>query len=287
MKKTAFMLTVILIISVFSGCTDKIETPDASTDNKNADSAAITTATEESSGSQSGTEESTAEETADATAESAEQTQAQPVVYLPEEVLKCKTWKNPKEAGEEIRSELQKKYAQNGFFDWATVFGGESVQRRSSAQAEFTEVYDLTSDYLAENSDIRLYKISIRYDDKVEGWSNPYLYFEGDLYFMNTPPPSTLKMAFLWDYDGNGIKDLFIKSIWGSGIGNLALNVIDLSKGKKEFINICTGYDDSYYEPGSAPRVSFDGNNVYVNDKIITYKDGVFSCEGFDDYVLP
>ena len=57
------MLAFIFIISVFSGCTDKIETPDASTDNKNAESAAITTETEESSGSQSGTEESTAEET--------------------------------------------------------------------------------------------------------------------------------------------------------------------------------------------------------------------------------
>ena len=108
MKKTAFMLAFIFIISVFSGCADKIETPDASTDNKNADSAAITTETEESSGSQSGTEESTAEETADAIAESAEQTQAQPVVYLLEEVLKCRTWKNKKDAGEEMQSELQK-----------------------------------------------------------------------------------------------------------------------------------------------------------------------------------
>ena len=63
---------------------------------------------EESSGSQSGTEESTAEETTDATAESAEQTQAQPVVYLLEEVLKCRTWKNKKDAGEEMQSELQK-----------------------------------------------------------------------------------------------------------------------------------------------------------------------------------
>ena len=63
MKRISIMLAFIFIISVFSGCADKIETPDASTDNKNADSAAITTATEESSGSQSGTEESTAEET--------------------------------------------------------------------------------------------------------------------------------------------------------------------------------------------------------------------------------
>ena len=115
-KKISLMLAFIFIISVFSGCADKIETPDASTDNKNADSAAITTEAEESSVSQSRTEEGTAEETADATAESEEQTQAQPVVYLPEEMLKCKTWKNKKEAGEEIRSELQKNMLKTGFF---------------------------------------------------------------------------------------------------------------------------------------------------------------------------
>ena len=198
-------------------------------------------------------------------------------------------WKNKKEAGEEIRSELQKKYNQDGYFTWDYGFRVEPV-RISPSQLEFTEVYDWTSDYLAENSDIRFYEIGQINPlelEKARTWYRYYYNIGGDLYCGWHTLTGLPRMLFLWDYDGNGIKDLFIKSIWGDGIGHLALNVIDLSKSKKEFINICTGYADSYYEPGSAPRVSFDGNNVYVNDKIITYKDGVFSCEGFDDYELP
>ena len=138
----------------------------------------------------------------------------------------------------------------------------------SPYNVEFTEIYDLTLDYLAENSDIRFYEV--RFWDRS---SDDRLYIDGELYRTSEPIARALTMQFLWDYDGNRIKDLFIKSVWGSGIATFALDVIDLST--NELKNIYTAVNDS--------RISFDGSNVCVNDEIITYKDGEFGCEGLDE----
>ena len=143
----------------------------------------------------------------------------------------------------------------------------------------------MTSDYLAENSDIRFYEIGQINPlelEKARTWYRSYYNIGGDLYCGWHTLTGLPRMLFLWDYDRNGVKYLVIKNIFGSGILYVSLDLIDLST--KELVHIYAASGPEINSPDDV-RVSFDGSNVYVNDEIITYKDGVFSCEGFDEKV--
>ena len=76
----------------------------------------------------------------------------------------------------------------------------------------------------------------------------------------------------LWDYDGNGVKDIVSYDTFGSGIPHLGVFVKDLTT--MESINVYTR--NILSEPGFS--FDFDGKNIYIDGEKLTYSDGKFHC---------
>lgn len=79
----------------------------------------------------------------------------------------------------------------------------------------------------------------------------------------------------LWDYDGNGVRDLVSYNTYGSGLLYLCAEVLDLTQMERKVIHVVN--------VDTEPSFSFRYKNdrVYLNGKEVTYSDGSFHCEGF------
>ena len=78
----------------------------------------------------------------------------------------------------------------------------------------------------------------------------------------------------LWDYDGNGVKDIVSYDTYGSGITRLGVFVKDLTT--MESISVYTRNILS----GPGFSFDFDGENIYLDGEKLTYSDGAFRCGG-------
>ena len=79
----------------------------------------------------------------------------------------------------------------------------------------------------------------------------------------------------LWDYDGNGTKDLVSYDSFGSGIPYLGVGIFDMTK--MEAVNVITR------NLLSDPEFLFDykDGRVYIDGEELTYENGTFSCKAF------
>lgn len=79
----------------------------------------------------------------------------------------------------------------------------------------------------------------------------------------------------LWDYDGNGTKDLVSYHSFGSGIPYLGVSILDLSS--MENLSVITR------NLLSSGGFSFEFKNgiVYIDGEELTYSDGQFHCNSF------
>ena len=79
----------------------------------------------------------------------------------------------------------------------------------------------------------------------------------------------------LWDYDGNGTKDLVSYYTFGSGLSYLSVGILDLTS--MENIEVITRMILS------EPAFSFECKNgvIYIDGAELTYSDGKFHCDTF------
>ena len=79
----------------------------------------------------------------------------------------------------------------------------------------------------------------------------------------------------LWDYDGNGTKDLVSYHTWGSGLSYLSVSIFDLTS--MESINVISRMILS------EPSFSFECKNgvIFIDGAELTYSDGSFHCSAF------
>ena len=77
----------------------------------------------------------------------------------------------------------------------------------------------------------------------------------------------------LWDYDGNGVKDLVSYFSYGSGVSYLSVGITDLTTMKAQQV-ITRGV---LWEPGFS--LAFDGENIYIDGKKLTFSNGEFHCD--------
>lgn len=79
----------------------------------------------------------------------------------------------------------------------------------------------------------------------------------------------------LWDYDGNGTKDLVSYYTWGSGLSYLSVGILDLTS--MESIEVITRMTLS------EPEFSFECKDgvIYIDGEELTYSDGDFHCDSF------
>lgn len=79
----------------------------------------------------------------------------------------------------------------------------------------------------------------------------------------------------LWDYDGNGTKDLVSYYTCGSGLSYLSVGILDLTS--MESIEVITRMTLS------EPEFSFECKDgvIYIDGEELTYSDGDFRCDSF------
>ena len=79
-------------------------------------------------------------------------------------------------------------------------------------------------------------------------------------------------MLCLWDYDGNGTKDLISYDSFGSGIPYLGVSIFDMTR--MEAVNVITR------NLLSEPEFSFEytDGKIYLDGEELTYSNGSFRC---------
>ena len=125
-------------------------------------------------------------------------------------------------------------------------------------------VYNITpAAILAEEPDLELFYVKDGY--------HCFMMYKGEIYRFETFGGYHHRLV-LWDYDGNGVKDLCAYDSWGSGMLFLGVDVFDLTT-----MNCHTVISRNVLlEPGFS--FDFDGDNVYIDGTILTYSDGEFHC---------
>lgn len=80
----------------------------------------------------------------------------------------------------------------------------------------------------------------------------------------------------LWDYDGNGTKDLVSYNTSGSGLSYMSVDIFDLTS--FEGIQVITRMILN------EPEFSFECKNgvIYIDGEELTYSNGNFHCNSFD-----
>ena len=80
----------------------------------------------------------------------------------------------------------------------------------------------------------------------------------------------------LWDYDGNGTKDLVSYNTSGSGLSYMSVDIFDLTS--FEGIQVITRMTLD------EPEFSFECKNgmIYIDGEELTYSDGSFHCNSFN-----
>ena len=107
----------------------------------------------------------------------------------------------------------------------------------------------------------------------VSGSGAFFLKYRNELYRFDTFGGQYLKMCY-WDHDGNGTPDLVAQYTAGSGIPYMGLTVIDLTTMTPKGVISRMLLEEEPFE------FAFDGENAYVDQKLLTYSDGKFLLDG-------
>lgn len=125
-------------------------------------------------------------------------------------------------------------------------------------------IYNITPQaILEENPDLEFFYVKDGY--------HCFMMYRGEIYRYDTFGGYHHRLV-LWDYDGNGVKDLISYQSFGSGISYLSVMITDLATMETQTVitrNTLSG-------PGF--RFSFDGKNVYIDDEKLVYENGAFHC---------
>lgn len=128
--------------------------------------------------------------------------------------------------------------------------------------SNITGIYNITPQaILEEDPDLELFYVKDGY--------HSFLMFKGEIYRYDTVGGYYYRLV-LWDYDGNGVKDLVSYHSWGSGISRLSVSITDLTT--FETYTVATRSFPSSPILGFA----FDGENVFVDGTKLSYSDGGF-----------
>ncbi len=131
--------------------------------------------------------------------------------------------------------------------------------------ANITGVFNITPPgILTENADIELFLVKPRVAT--------FLMLNGVIYRFEALG-GQFKELYLWDADGNGTKDLVAHYCWGSGSYIESLSIFDINE-IRTLLNIDITKPD--FEQLS---FSFDGNNLFLNDRKLVYSDGSFNID--------
>ena len=157
---------------------------------------------------------------------------------------------------EEYRTHLCSLLAEKGYHGWEAKDGVTSpVVRTDFNYNNLEKVFDCTSPYVTEHSDIRLW----RGDD----WYY-FLEIDGELYRYDTTGGYHHNLC-LWDYDGNGVKDIVALHTWGSGLSYEALDIFDVVEKRDVCVKTVMTLSDSPF------RFDFDGEHIYVDEQLVVY----------------
>ena len=99
-----------------------------------------------------------------------------------------------------------------------------------------------------------------------------FMTYKGEIYRYDTFGGYHHRLV-LWDYDGNGVKDLVSYHSSGSGVSYLSVDVTDLAT-MQTLPVLSRGI---LWEPGFS--FAFDGEYVYLDGEKLTYSDGAFHCK--------
>ncbi|MBQ7604162.1 MAG: hypothetical protein IJU75_04345 [Clostridia bacterium] len=89
---------------------------------------------------------------------------------------------------------------------------------------------------------------------------------------------SGIGCVYLWDYDGNGVKDTVSVHSLGYEFVSTGICVTDLTTMKQTLIYVVPHKTGVVYNPQNSLQFDYDGESVYINGQKITYSDGKFSC---------
>ena len=127
-----------------------------------------------------------------------------------------------------------------------------------------TGIFNITPKGIAENNpDLEIFYVKPGY--------HVFMMFKGEIYRYDTFGGYHHCLA-LWDYDGNGIKDLVSFCSYGSGVSYLAVGITDLTTMKAQNI-IRRGV---LWEPGFT--FDYDGEFIYIDGEKVEYVNGEFHC---------
>ena len=116
---------------------------------------------------------------------------------------------------------------------------------------------------LEENTDLELFYVKPGY--------HCFLMYKEEIYRYDTFGGYHHRLV-LWDYDGNGIKDLVSYNSYGSGFSYLSVTITDLTSMEQQ--NVITR--GILWEPGFS--FAFDGESVFIDGEKLTYYGGEFHC---------
>jgi len=128
-----------------------------------------------------------------------------------------------------------------------------------------TGIFNITPQaIMEENPDLELFYVKDGY--------HCFMMYKGEIYRYDTFGGYHHRLV-LWDYDGNGVKDLVSYCSYGSGVSYLSVGITDLTTMKAQQV-ITRGV---LWEPGFS--FAFDGENIYIDGKKLTFSNGEFHCD--------
>lgn len=138
---------------------------------------------------------------------------------------------------------------------------GDEIDKNYNTD-NITGIYNITPQaILEEDPDLEIFL--------VKDGGHCFLTFKGEIYRYDTFGGYHYRLV-LWDYDGNGVKDLVSYHSWGSGISRRSVSVTDLTT--METYTVVSRIVPPF--PGFS--FAFDGENVFIDGEKLTYSDGGF-----------
>ncbi len=139
---------------------------------------------------------------------------------------------------------------------------GDEIDKNYNTD-NITGIFNITPQaILEENPNLELFYVK-------NGYHHCFMMYKGEIYIYDTFGGYHHRLV-LWDYDGNGVKDLVSFSSFGSGVSLLSVGITDLTTMKAQPVI-------TMWEPGFS--FAFDGENIYIDGKKLTFSNGEFHCD--------
>ena len=200
-------------------------------------------------------------DTAQTTTEPTESTSPEYYTYTPEEIAQLTRQAVPYGHENDATEELKKLLRDKGYYgrEYHEDGTSEIALRTDYNYENIKKAYEVTSKNIEENSDIKIYM--------VDGSGAYFFLIDGELWRNDSFGGYHHAICF-WDYDGNGVKDIVLYSSFGSGVSYLGCTVWDMVT--KDFHRIKVVMFSSF-------KFGFDGENIYIDDVKVEYKDNKFN----------